>query len=77
MSWHTPVAWRPSGWLSSGRLECWRRLEHSRLSFFFEPIALAPDIDQGGVMQQTVEQGGGEHLIRKEIAPLAEGLVAA
>jgi len=41
-----------------------------------EPIAVAADVDGGGVVQEPVEQGGGEDGIGKDLAPLPVALVA-
>jgi len=50
-------------------------LFHKFLSFF-EPVALAFDVDDGAVMQDTVENGRGNGHVGKYLVPLREGLVA-
>jgi hypothetical protein len=53
---------------------CLRR--ESGLSTMPQSVALAPDVDSGGMMQQAVEQGRGQHLVGKDVAPTAVALVA-
>ena len=40
-----------------------------------ELIAGALDLDDLGVMQQTIEQGGGDDLVAEDVAPFAEAAV--
>ena len=49
--------------------------DQSGLEFVFEPIGVAADIDGDGVMQQAVEDGGGDDSIAEHFAPGAEALV--
>ena len=51
-------------------------MEDPGLSFFFEPVALATDIDDTRVMQQPVQQGGCQDLIGEQLTPFAERFVA-
>ena len=47
------------------------------LAFFFESIAIAADIDDGGAMQEAVEGGGGHDGVAGEnLAPIGEGFIA-
>jgi hypothetical protein len=39
---------------------------------FFEPVALAVDVEGGGVVQQLVKDGGGEHVVLEDLAPVEE-----
>jgi hypothetical protein len=49
----------------------------TRLTFFFEPVAFAADVDDGGTVQQAVQGGGSQHgIVGEDLAPIAEGLVA-
>jgi len=61
--------------------------EHPGAVFLLEPEALAFDIDGAGMIGEAVEDGGGQHLIAEDFAPIDEtpvgsddqagGLVAA
>ena len=42
---------------------------------FFEPIGLALDVNHSTVMQDTIQDGGGNRDIGKDPIPLGEGLV--
>ena len=50
-------------------------LFHKLLSFF-EPVAFALDVNDGAVMQYTIENGRGNGHVGKHLVPLREGLVA-
>jgi len=41
----------------------------------FETIAVAPDVDDPGVMQEPVEDGRSDDGIAKELLPVAEAFV--
>ena len=53
------------------------RREESRLSFLSQPEALAAYVEHVAVVQQPVEDRGGDHRVAKEFAPLAEALVGS
>ena len=40
-----------------------------------EPVALAADVEGGGVMEQAIEQRDGERGIGEDLVPLPEALV--
>ena len=42
---------------------------------FFQPVRLALDVDNGAVMQDTVQDSGGDGDVGKDLVPLGEGLV--
>lgn len=46
-----------------------------KLLAFFQPVGLAFNIDNGTVMQNTVEDGGSDGDIGKNLVPLGEGFV--
>ena len=52
------------------------RTDEACLEFVLEPIRVAPDVQGHGVMQQAVEDGGGDDAIAEDIAPGREALVA-
>ena len=39
---------------------------------FSEPVAVAGDLNDDGVMQQPVQECGGNHVIAEQLAPLAK-----
>src|SRR5690606_4929354 len=41
-----------------------------------QPIAFAADVDGRGVVEQPVQEGGGEHGVGEEFVPASEALVA-
>ncbi len=42
---------------------------------FFQPVRLALDVDNGAVMQDTIQNSGGDGDVGKDLIPLGEGLV--
>ena len=44
---------------------------------FFETVRLALDVDHGAVMQDTVQDGGGDGDVGKDLVPLGEGLIGS
>src|SRR5438552_14094690 len=40
-----------------------------------EPVALALERDHGGVVDEPVDQGGGDHGVAEDLAPLLEAAV--
>ena len=52
------------------------RLEQSRLHLLLEPVAVAPDVDGDRVVQQAVEDGGGDDGVAEDLAPGAQALIA-
>ena len=53
--------------LGSGRLS-----EQSGLALAFQSVALSFDVEGCGMMQQPVENGGGQHLVAKDLTPAVE-----
>ena len=51
-------------------------LAHKFLAFF-EAVRLALDVNNGAVMQDTVQDGGGNSDIGKDLVPLGEGLIGS
>ncbi len=52
-------------------------VEFFGLSFLFEPVAVAADVDDGGPVKQAVQRGGGhDRVAGEDLAPVGEGLVA-
>ena len=49
-------------------------LAHEFLAFF-QPVRLALDVDNGAVMQDTIQDSGGDGGVGKDLIPLGEGLV--
>ena len=49
-------------------------LAHKFLAFF-QAVRLALDVDNGAVMQDTVQDGGGDGDVGKDLVPLGESLV--
>jgi hypothetical protein len=47
----------------------------ARFDLFLEPIGTAFDIDRRGVMQDTVQDGRGDHRIAEDLVPLGEAPV--
>ncbi len=45
------------------------------LPLFLEAVALALDVQGGGMVQQAVEDGGGQNLVVEDFAPVNEALV--
>jgi len=43
--------------------------------FLFQPVGLALDVDHGAVVEQPVQDGGGDDLIAEDFAPLAEAAI--
>jgi hypothetical protein len=60
---------------------CWFPLlligQRNQSSFapFLEPVTLAANVDGGGVVQQPVEDGGGDDRIAEDRTPFAIALV--
>lgn len=47
------------------------------LSFLFEPVAVAADVDDGGPVEQAIKRGGGhDGVVGEDLAPVGEGFVA-
>ncbi len=47
------------------------------LAFFFETVALAPDVDDGGTVQESIQSGAGHHgVVGKDLSPIRERLIA-
>ena len=44
---------------------------------FLETVRLAFDVNNGAVMQDTVQDGGGDGNIGKDLVPLGEGLIGS
>ena len=51
-------------------------LAHEFLAFL-ETVGFAPDVDDGSVMQDTIEDGGGNGDVGKDLVPLGEGLIGS
>ena len=51
-------------------------LAHEFLAFL-EAVRFAPDVDDGAVMQDTIQNGGGNGNVGKDLVPLGEGLVGS
>ena len=49
-------------------------LAHKFLAFL-ETVRLAFDVNNGAVMQDTVQDGGGNSDVGKDLVPLGEGLI--
>ncbi len=49
-------------------------LAHKLLALF-EPVGLALDVNNGAVVQDAVENGGGDGNVGKNLVPLGEGFV--
>ena len=77
MSWHNIDLSSPSPRGRHLGVKRLRRLAHPSLTLFLKPVTLPPNVDEGGVMEQTIEERGGQHLIGKEVAPLTERCVTA
>lgn len=46
-------------------------------AFFFQPVAVATDVQHGGAMEETIEGGRGhDGIIGKDLRPVGKGLVA-
>ena len=50
-------------------------VEQARAAFFLEPKALALDVDGARMVEQTIEDRGGQHLVPEDLAPVDEALV--
>ena len=51
-------------------------MEEAGLALFFEPVAVALDVEDGGTVQEPIESSAGEDGVAGEdIGPVAEGLV--
>src|SRR5229473_5419793 len=48
---------------------------HAGLTFLLQPVAFALDVDGVGVVQQTIENRAGDHVVLKDRSPLAVALV--
>ena len=49
--------------------------DQSGLAFLLQPEAFALDVEGGGVVQQPVQDGCGDHLVREHLASVHEPLV--
>ena len=49
--------------------------EQPRPALLFEPVALALNVERGRVVQQAVQDGGGQDRIVEGLAPIQEALV--
>ncbi len=49
--------------------------DHPGFLLVFQPVALALDVDGVRVVQQPVQNGAGDHVVRKNRAPVALTLV--
>ena len=49
-------------------------LAHEFLAFL-QAVRLTLDVDNGAVMQYTIQDGGGDGDVGKDLVPLGEGLV--
>jgi hypothetical protein len=50
--------------------------EQAGLLLLPEPVAVALDVDGGRVMEQAIQDGGGQDLIVEDLPPVDEALVA-
>ena len=51
--------------------------EQSRAAFLLQPKTLAFDIDRTGMVEETVEDGGGQDLIAEHFTPVDKALVGS
>ena len=51
-------------------------LAHKFLAFF-EAVRLAFNVNNGAVMQDAIQDGGGDGDIGKDVVPLGEGLIGS
>src|SRR5262249_46566125 len=65
-----PPIWpvRPGWW-------CGRRTEEAGALLLSEPVALAPDVEDVAVVEESVEDGGGDDRVTEHLAPLGKALV--
>ena len=45
------------------------------ICMFLEPVAVSPDIDDLAMMQQAVQDCGGDHRITKQLLPIAKAFI--
>jgi hypothetical protein len=47
------------------------------LAFFFETVAIAPDVNNGGTVQEAIQSGAGHYgVVCKDLSPIRERIVA-
>jgi hypothetical protein len=51
------------------------RIRRLTEAVIFEPVAVALDVDDLGVMKETAEDGRGDHSATEKLLPVAEALV--
>lgn len=49
--------------------------EDAGFLFLFQPVGLALDVDREAVMEEPVDDGGGDARISEDLAPLAEAAI--
>ena len=49
--------------------------EQARLTFLLQPVAVALDEEGVAVVQESVENGGGEDIVAEDLAPLGDELI--
>ena len=55
--------------LGGGRVDCLGELDVAA-----HPVAVAPDVDHVGAVEQPVQQRGGHDLVVQDLSPLLEAL---
>ena len=69
------------GWVTKSAAALLKKSVHDLLFLthkffaFFQPVRLALDVDNGAVMQYTIQNSGGDGDVGKDLIPLGEGLV--
>src|SRR2546427_5449578 len=63
----------PTPGLGGGGLD---RLDEAGFELVFQPVGIAPDVDGDRVVQDAVEDRGGDDAVAEDVAPAAEALVA-
>ena len=51
-------------------------LDEAGLELVLQPVGVAPDVEGDGVMEEPVEDGGGDDPVAEDLAPAPEALVA-
>jgi len=63
------------GWWRRGDGCVRARVLRDQVGVVAQPIACALDLDHDGVVQQTVQQRGGDHRIAEDLAPFGKAAV--
>src|SRR6266581_4927986 len=73
LAWLLPLCFSGGG--ARRKRLCGQVMEHPRLALLTQTITLPSNVNRRRVMQQAVQHGGGQDIIRDHVAPFAIGFI--